>query len=61
MNYSLNKLYQVAGVSKQAVSQYANRQTIYDEKVLLLLSEAEQLRREHPGCGVEKMYQTLPK
>ncbi len=59
MNYSLNKLYQVAGVSKQAVDQYAKRQTAFDEKVLVLLSEAEQLRKEHPGCGVEKMYYSL--
>lgn len=59
MNYSLNQLYQVAGVSKQAVGQYAKRQAVFDEKVLLLLAEAEQLRKEHPGCGVEKMYYTL--
>ena len=25
----------------------------------MLLVEAEELRKEHPGCGVEKMYRTL--
>ncbi len=59
MSYSMNALYKVAGISKQAVYQYAQRQAVLDEQVTLLLSEAEQLREEHPGCGVEKMYYTL--
>ena len=25
----------------------------------MLLLELEELRKEHPGCGVEKMYHTL--
>lgn len=59
MSYSLNKLYQVAGISKQAVDQYARRQQIFDRQVADLLLEAETLRTAHPGCGVEKMYYTL--
>jgi len=55
----MNALYRVVGISKQAVDQYAKRQFIFDEKVRNLLIEAEFLRREHPGCGVEKMYSTL--
>jgi len=55
----MNALYSVVGISKQAVNQYANRQLIFDERVRNLLVEAELLRREHPGCGVEKMYSTL--
>ncbi|MGV4555248.1 IS3 family transposase [Ornithobacterium rhinotracheale] len=55
----MNALYEVIGISKQAVYQYARRQRLYDEKVMLLLREAEELRKEHPGCGVEKMYYTL--
>ena len=39
--------------------QYDQRQRVFDDKVLCLLSEAEELRKEHPGCGVEKMYYTL--
>jgi len=55
----MNQLYNTIGISKQAVNQYAKRQLIFDEKVRNLLVEAELLRREHPGCGVEKMYSTL--
>lgn len=59
MSYSLNKLYQAAGISKQAVDQHAKRQVIFDRQVANLLVEAETLRAAHPGCGVEKMYYTL--
>ncbi|PCI06732.1 MAG: integrase [Flavobacteriaceae bacterium] len=55
----MNQLYDVIGISKQAVYQYGERQSVFDEKVQLLLTEAELLRKEHPGCGVEKMYATL--
>lgn len=59
MRYSLNALYRVVGISKQAVSQYGYRQTLLDKKVQQLILEADELRRAHPGCGVEKMYYTL--
>lgn len=59
MNYSLNQLYQAIGISKQAVSQYHHRQQYFDARVWELISEAEALRKQHPGCGVEKMYHTL--
>lgn len=55
----MNKLYKTIGVSKQAVYQYAKRQHIFDNKLSNLMTEAEELRYEHPGCGVEKMYDTL--
>jgi putative transposase len=55
----MNQLYKVVGVSKQAVNQYFKRQTIFDKKIQNLIIEAEELRAEHPGCGVEKMYNTL--
>ncbi len=55
----MNKLYKTIGVSKQAVYQYAKRQLIFDTNVSNLVTEAEELRYEHPGCGVEKMYDTL--
>lgn len=47
------------GISRQAIDQYSRRQDVFDNKVLCLLSEVEELRKEHPGCGVEKMYYTL--
>ena len=55
----MNQLYSTIGISKQAVCQYAKRQLVFDEKVSTLLIEAETLRKEHPGCGVEKMYSAL--
>lgn len=55
----MNQLYQVAEISKQAVSQYSNRQVVFDQNTHNLMIEAEELRKEHPGCGVEKMYNTL--
>ena len=55
----MNKLYKTIGVSKQAVYQYSKRQLIFDTNVSNLVTEAEELRYEHPGCGVEKMYDTL--
>ena len=59
MSYSFNELYNSIGISKQAVYQYQNRQDTFDKKMLQLVVEADELRKEHPGCGVEKMYYTL--
>ena len=55
----MNKLYITVGISKQAVSQYDARQKIFDKKVGQMILEADELREDHPGCGVEKMYYTL--
>ena len=55
----MNALYKTIGISKQAVHQYASRQATFDKKIANLVMEADQLREEHPGCGVEKMYDTL--
>jgi len=55
----MNQLYEGIGISKQAVHQYARRQRIFDHRLMELMSEADDLRRDHPGCGVEKMYYTL--
>lgn len=55
----MNELYETIGISKQAVHQYAKRQAIFNKKIGDLVMEADQLREEHPGCGVEKMYDTL--
>lgn len=55
----MTQLYQYIGISRQAIAQYNIRQFAFDNKVLCLLSEVEELRVEHPGCGLEKMYFTL--
>jgi len=59
MNFSLNALYDVVSISKQAVDKYAKQQKVFNQNVINLIAEAEFLREEHPGCGVEKMYYTL--
>ena len=55
----MNQLYESVGISKQAVQQYARRQAAFDHQLTQLMGEADDLRRDHPGCGVEKMYYTL--
>ena len=55
----MNQLYEGIGISKQAVHQYARRQIVFDCRLTELMSEADDIRRDHPGCGVEKMYYTL--
>src|SRR5690606_28003954 len=55
----MNAVYKAIGISRQGVIQYEQRQNIFDEKVRVLMLEAQQLRLEHPGCGVEKMYYAL--
>jgi len=59
MNYSLNSLYTEIGNSKQAVDQYDKRQIDFDSKMLNLIEFTDLIRKEHPGCGVEKMYYML--
>ena len=59
INCSLNKLYQTAGLTKQAVAQAAVRRKFLEEQLTLLLIEVDELRATQPGCGVEKMYYTL--
>lgn len=55
----MSQLYQYVGITRQAIDQYCKRKTAFDTKVLCLLWEVEELRKEHPGCGVEKMYYSL--
>lgn len=55
----MNQLYRTIGITKQAIHQYAKRQCVFDKKTEQLVIEADELRKEHPGCGVEKMYYTL--
>ena len=55
----MNALYQTIDISKQAVHRYAIKEQAHEEKLRVLIREVEDLRKEHPGCGVEKMYYTL--
>lgn len=55
----MNQLYGVVGITKQAVHKYAKQQEEFNTKMQQLLILVDELRAEHPGCGVEKMYWTL--
>ncbi|MDE3183908.1 MAG: IS3 family transposase [Bacteroidota bacterium] len=55
----MSQLYKYVGITRQAIDQYGKRQQIFNKKLLYLLSEVEELRKDHPGCGVEKMYYSL--
>jgi len=55
----MNQLYKTIGISKQAVYQYDKRQAVFNTQMSQLILEADDLRLDHPGCGVEKMYYIL--
>ena len=55
----MSQLYIYVGITRQAIDQYRRRQDVFGDRVLYLLSEVEELRKEHPGCGLEKMYYSL--
>ena len=59
MRYSMKSVLQVAEVSKQAAFKHFKKEQIFREKLSALILEVDILREEHPGCGVEKMYDTL--
>ena len=59
MSHSLNSLYRMLGVSKQAIHQQRRRAAIFESKLAELVLQVDILRSEHPGCGVEKMYYSL--
>ena len=47
------------GVSKQAVYQSRERQRSFDIELDDLVGQVDIIRKEHPGCGLEKLYDTL--
>ncbi len=59
LNYSLNNVISIAKVSKQALQQHNKRDILFTTRLSNLILEVDQLRLEHPGCGLEKIYKTL--
>jgi putative transposase len=59
MSYSLNKLYAVVGISKQAVHGYAERQLAFMKAVEGLRLAVDAYLEDHGGCGLTKLYWTL--
>lgn len=56
MNYSLNALYNAAGVTKQAVWAHFKREDRQLALLRRLIKEVDKRRAQHPGCGLEKLY-----
>jgi len=59
MNCSLNSLYKLVGVSKQAFHQYHIRAARFAEQLSLLEVLVREVREVHGGCGLETMYYQL--
>ena len=59
LSYSLNSLYKVMRISKQAVHQHRKRKEQFTKNVVNLLTEVDTIRDIHGGCGISKMYKTL--
>lgn len=59
IDYPLEALYRAAGLSKQAVHQARARHHRFEQALAALVVSMDELRHEHPGCGLEKAYYTL--
>mgnify|MGYP000185020569 CR=1 FL=1 len=55
----MNRLYRVAGISKQAHHQQLRRDALLSLEIEELIVHIDLIRSEHPGCGLEKLYYTL--
>jgi len=55
----MKSVLQVAGLSRQAVHKHHKQQAAFNLKLSALILDADILKDEHPGCGVEKMYYIL--
>lgn len=49
----------MVGVSKQAVHQSKDRQNRFDMELNDLVNQVDIIRKEHPGCGLKKLYDNL--
>lgn len=55
----MNQFYKILGTTKQAVHQEHARQVAFELELNELILMMDLLRTEHPGCGLEKAYDTL--
>jgi len=55
----MNAVYQIGGVTKQAVHQHNSSQQDWSEQVSQLQVLVDEIRKIHPDCGLEKIYDTL--
>lgn len=55
----MNAVYAIAGASKQAHHQYVTSRYNKQQYIEVLRDQVDQVRDEHPGCGLEKLYWLL--
>ena len=55
----MKQVYAIAGVSKQAHHQYQLGERNKEVLVRSLIPKVDLVRRDHPGCGLEKLYWIL--
>jgi len=55
----MKDVYEIAGITKQAHSKEGLTHQRFNDNLQELVINVDALRKAHPGCGVEKMYQTL--
>lgn len=56
MDYSLNALYEVIGITKQGVWEHFRREQAELEMIARVIAQVDDRRQEHPGEGLEKLY-----
>ena len=55
----MNAVYEIGGVTKQAVHKHSQRVDTWEELMVELQVQVDEIRSIHPGCGLEKLYDTL--
>jgi hypothetical protein len=55
----MNAVYKIGGVTKQAFHKHIGRQKDWSDHLSELQIQVEEIRSLHPGCGLEKLYDTL--
>lgn len=55
----MNAVYRIGGVSKQAVHKHYASDHDWAENLTDLQVQVDEIRNVHPGCGLEKLYDTL--
>jgi transposase InsO family protein len=58
-DYSLNSLYEVAGITRQGVWDHFRREEAKLEMIERVIGRVDKRRKEHPGEGLEKLYDQL--
>lgn len=55
----MNSVYKISGVSKPAVHKHNRAYIDYSDRLQELIRQVDEIRSIHPGCGLEKLYDSL--